>query len=122
MTTTPESRPVGDISGYHAHIYFDETTVEPARALRTAIEATFPAIRMGRWWEKEVGPHPRWSYQTAFGPDLFGTYIPWLALNRRGLTIFIHTDTGDDLADHRDHAIWMGGMPALKLGMFEQKK
>lgn len=121
MTESTANRPIGDIAGYHAHIYFDEATREPAKSLRSAIEAEFPDIEIGRWWEKQVGPHPCWSYQTAFGPELFGTYIPWLALNRRGLTVFIHTDTGDDLADHRDNAIWMGGMPDLKLEMFEAK-
>lgn len=121
MTENIASRPAGDISGFHAHIYFDAATREPAKALRAAIEAEFPDIEMGRWWEKEIGPHPRWSYQTAFEPGLFGVYVPWLALNRRGLTVFIHPETGDDLADHRDHAIWMGDMPDLKLEMFEAK-
>lgn len=122
MTETETNRPVGDITGYHAHVYFDENTREPAKALRDAIEAEFPEVEMGRWWEKEVGPHPRWSYQTAFGPELFGTYIPWLALNRRGLTIFIHTETDDVLVDHRDHPMWMGEMLDLKLEMFTKKE
>jgi len=120
MTDPHANRPASDITGYHAHIYFDETTREPAQALRAAIETEFPEIRMGRWWEKQVGPHPRWSYQTAFGPELFGRYIPWLALNRRGLTVFIHTETGNDLEDHRDHPMWMGEMLDLKLEMFEK--
>ena len=118
MTETMKTRPVGDIQDYHAHIYFDEDTREPAQALRDAIAAEFPDVKIGRWWEKLVGPHPRWSYQTAFGPELFGTYIPWLTLNRRGLTVFVHTNTGDDLADHTGHTMWMGEMPALNLEMF----
>ena len=50
--------------------------------------------------------------------------LPWLALNRGGLVVFAHPITGESkpaqLADHRDHAIWMGSMPALKLDMFEK--
>ena len=31
-----------------------------------------------------------------------------LALNRAGLVVFLHPETGDVLADHTEHAIWMG--------------
>lgn len=106
------------IHGYHAHVYFDAATVEAARRLCEAVRDQFDAD-MGRVHERPVGPHPMWSCQLAFGPDGFDRIVPWLALNRDGLTVFIHPDTGDDLKDHRDHAIWMGGMPALKLEMFE---
>jgi DOPA 4,5-dioxygenase len=43
----------------------------------------------------------------------------WLALNRNGLVVFTHPLTGDDLADHTEHAIWMGGVRELKVGMFK---
>ncbi|MCE8007766.1 DOPA 4,5-dioxygenase family protein [Aestuariivita sp.] len=108
------------IKGYHAHVYFDATSVDPARALCAAVRDRFGA-QMGRVHERPVGPHPMWSCQLAFEPEAFAQIIPWLALNRQGLTVFIHPDTGDDLKDHRDHAIWMGAMPALKLEMFDKK-
>ena len=60
-------------------------------------------------------PHPCGSYQIAFAPELFGALVPWLALNRDGLTVFIHPETGDDLPDHRDYAIWLGRQEALNL-------
>ncbi len=109
-----------DIRGYHAHVYFDAETVDQARALCETVSTTYGAD-MGRVHERAVGPHPMWSCQLAFEPDGFSQIVPWLALNRAGLTVFIHPDTGDDLKDHRDHAIWMGSMPALKLAMFERK-
>ncbi len=95
------------INGYHAHIYFDETSEKDARAVREDIDAKFDT-ELGRWHHKPVGPHPRWMYQVAFNPSVFAEFIPWLALNRRGLTVFIHPETGDSVADHTDHAIWMG--------------
>jgi DOPA 4,5-dioxygenase len=106
------------IQGFHAHVYFDAGTVETARAVCEDARHRF-GLDMGRMHEKPVGPHPMWSCQLAFGPKLFGEVLAWLAMNRRGLTVFTHPDTGDDLVDHRDRAIWMGTMPALKLGMFE---
>ena len=110
----------GTIKGYHAHVYFDADTREPAQAVREAVEARFPSLRMGRWHEKPVGPHPCWSYQIALGPELFPEIVPWLALNRRGLSVFVHPESGDDLADHRDHDMWLGRSWELKLAMFKK--
>jgi DOPA 4,5-dioxygenase len=31
----------------------------------------------------------------------------------------MHPETGDDLLDHTEHAIWMGAMRPLNLGMFQ---
>ncbi|MFF7707240.1 DOPA 4,5-dioxygenase family protein [Pseudomonas sp. NPDC007930] len=106
------------VQGYHAHIYFDATTLPQARALCEDAARRFP-LQMGRVHEKPVGPHPDWSCQLAFGAGLIGEVLPWLAMNRNGLVVFLHPLTGDELADHRDHAIWMGAVRPLKLEMFE---
>lgn len=110
------------IDSYHAHVYFGPDTVDQARALCEAVRDAFPGVEMGRVHEKEVGPHPRWSCQLSFDPELFDRVIPWLALNRGGLTVFIHPNTGDALADHRDHALWMGELLELKLEMFSRDR
>jgi len=34
------------------------------------------------------------------------------------LVVFLHPDTGDDLKDHTEHAIWMGSMRTLDLSIF----
>jgi DOPA 4,5-dioxygenase len=41
--------------------------------------------------------------------------VPWLALNRGDLVVFIHPKTGDDVADHRDFAVWLGAKLDLDL-------
>ncbi len=110
-------RETSEITGYHAHVYYDSDSKSDAAALREAIEARFD-IRMGRWHDRPIGPHPCWSYQVAFGPQLFGELVPWLALNRGDLVIFIHPETGDDLRDHRDNALWLGAKLDLNLEMF----
>ena len=107
-----------EIKSYHAHVYFDADTVDQARALCETARDRF-GVQMGRVHEKPVGPHPMFSCQLAFAPDLFDQVMPWLALNRQGLIVFAHPETGDNLADHRDHAIWMGtGLP-LRLDIFD---
>jgi aromatic ring-cleaving dioxygenase len=102
------------IEGYHAHVYFDAQSVEQARALREQISETFD-YPVGRFHEKNVGPHPRWSFQIAFAPDAFGTIVPWLALNRKGLTVFVHGLSGDDIYDHTELVIWLGNSVELNL-------
>ncbi len=106
------------IQSYHAHVYYDAETKETAARLREAVEARFDDITMGRWHDKPVGPHPRWSYQIAFETKLFGELVPWLALNREGLTVLVHPNTGQDLPDHADRAMWLGESPELNLSIF----
>ena len=50
-----------------------------------------------------------------FEPALFGELVPWLALNRDGLTVFVHPNTDRDLPDHAEHAMWLGESPELNL-------
>lgn len=108
MNTSPE------INGYHAHVYYDAASKDDAETLRAGIDKRFDTI-LGRWHDKPVGPHPRWSYQVAFRSDLFASLVPWLALNRRGLTILLHPETGDALADHSTHVMWLGDSVELNL-------
>ena len=110
-------KPTSAIRSYHAHIYYDAGSIDRARAVIDAACAEFEVVR-GRMHEKPVGPHPMWSCQLAASPEVFAALLPWLALNRDGLIVFSHPDTGDALADHRDHAIWLGGCPDLRLDIF----
>ena len=107
-------RSIQAITGYHAHVYYDADSKPRAARLREAVEGRFE-VRMGRWRDQPVGPHPSPSYQIAFEPGLFPEIVPWLALNRDGLTVFLHPMTGDDVPDHSDYAIWMGEQQALDL-------
>src|SRR5262249_4893628 len=42
-----------------------------------------------------VGPHTQAMYQLAFPPSLLASFLPWLMLNREGLSILLHPGTGD---------------------------
>jgi DOPA 4,5-dioxygenase len=106
------------IQGFHAHVYFDAGTAPQARALCESARDRFGAV-MGRMHERPVGPHPEWSCQLAFPAETFGDLVPWLMLHRAGLAILVHPNTGDDLADHSSHALWLGRVLALDLSRFE---
>ena len=97
------------ITGWQAHVYYDpDATRGIAAALREAIAERFPAAVFGRWHDRPVGPHPIAMYQVAFGPELLAGLLSFLALQRAGLTILVHPETGHPRADHSAHALWLG--------------
>ena len=107
---------VSRITSWHAHVYFDAASRDAARALFDVIVAQFgEAVEMGRFHERPVGPHPQWSYQIAFGPARFAAVAGWLTLNHGALDVFVHPNTGDQLRDHRDSALWIGRSYVLDL-------
>ena len=109
-----EFQDISLIKGYHAHVYFDETTLEQAKTLCEQAGKRFQ-VTVGRIHCQPVGPHPSWSCQLAFDRSQHTDLLSWLALNRKGLTILIHPLTGNDLKDHTDYASWMGEPQNLKL-------
>ena len=107
------------IKSWHAHVYYDPATTRPvAAALREAIAARFNTT-LGRWHDVTVGPHPQAMYQVAFENEIFPDLVPFLALHRQGLTILVHPETGDEVADHRDHAMWMGAVLPLDFSVLK---
>lgn len=103
---------------YHAHIYFDPPELARAQALAERARELF-GVRVGRFHEKPVGPHPRGSCQLTVAPDRFGAFAAWASVNRDGLTVFAHADTGNDLADHTRHVVWFGPSEELDTSIFE---
>src|SRR5215469_11979527 len=111
------------VAHYHAHIYY-----EPARSrgraerLRERVAEDFPKAKLGRWHDELVGPHPQSMFQIAFPADLLSAFLPWLMLNRDGLSVLLHPETGDDYADHSAHAAWLGAMLPLRLDVFSVQR
>ncbi len=105
--------PPDTITGWHAHVYYDPATRDAAARLREGIALAFPDAVLGRWHDVPVGPHPQAMYQVAFGTALFPTLVPFIALNREGLAVLVHPDTGRQRADHEHHAMWMGAVLPL---------
>lgn len=103
-----------EITGFHAHIYFDIESRNLAARVREGLGARFD-VQLGRWHDKPIGPHSKAMYQVAFPPNQFAKVVPWLMLNREGLDILIHPETGDDVKDHTDHALWLGNKLELNI-------
>jgi aromatic ring-cleaving dioxygenase len=107
------------IAEYHAHVYYDpRRTRDRAEHLRERVAAEFPQAKLGRWHDELVGPHSQSMYQIAFPSRLLASFLPWLMLNRDGLTVLLHPETGNDLLDHTAHAAWLGDALPLRLEVF----
>jgi DOPA 4,5-dioxygenase len=110
------------IAEYHAHVYYDpQQTRGRAERLRERVATEFPQARLGRWHDKLVGPHTQSMYQIAFPSGMVAGFLPWLMLNRDGLTILLHPETGNDYRDHTAHAAWLGEVLPLRLEAFLKK-
>jgi aromatic ring-cleaving dioxygenase len=110
-------RPQNLHARYHAHVYFDEDSLEQARELCEQAAARF-GVQMGRMHQRPVGPHPFWSCQLSFDAQQFDALVPWLDTHRGGLTVLVHADTGSHLEDHTTHASWLGEPAELDLSHF----
>lgn len=108
------------IQAWHAHVYYTPATKPIALRLREWVGARFPAALLGRWHDAAVGPHPTAMYQIAFPTALFPTLAPFLAINRMGLTVLLHPETGRPKDDHLHNALWMGAVLPLDASMLPE--
>jgi len=107
------------ITGFHAHVYYNTSSRDAAARVREGLGSRFN-VRLGSWHDKPVGPHPQSMYQVVFSPELFDKVVPWLMLNREGLDVLVHPETGDNVIDHLDHALWLGKKLKLKIDSFKR--
>jgi len=107
------------IAGYHAHIYYAPETRAAAAALREALGERYPC-RLGRWHDEPVGPHPISMYQVAFEASVFPRIVPFLMLNRAGLSILVHPMSGNAYLDHTRYALWLGEQQPLLLDVLRR--
>ena len=107
------------VAEYHAHVYYDPATTRgKAERLRERIAEKFPDAQLGRWHDEHVGPHPGATYQVEFPAAMLASFVPWIMLNRDGLNVLLHPETGDGYLDHAVYAAWFGQSLPLKLEVF----
>jgi len=97
--------------------------------LCTYLPHTVPELRIYRFWEEPIGPHPVAMFEVnLFTPAQFGAFIPWLVIHRGPLSALVHPNTidvatgehQDEYRDHTQRATWLGNPIALDLGMFHE--
>ncbi|TBU42402.1 DOPA-like domain-containing protein [Dichomitus squalens] len=99
-------------NGFDFHIYYLPNAPEEAKyaaELHERIRREFPELRIYRFWDKPVGPHPVPMFEVnVFNPHQTGTLFSWLVVNRGPCSVLIHPNTGDALKDHTELATWIG--------------
>lgn len=111
---------VGRLSeDFHFHLYFSAETRDSALAIRarlkdvTDFEYDLPPVR-----ERPVGPHrwPIWSIWVDRAN--FAAAMLWMAHNHGQHSVLVHPNIDDGLADHTDHAMWLGKALPLNIEVF----
>ncbi|OAA62685.1 DOPA-like domain protein [Niveomyces insectorum RCEF 264] len=133
----PEPLDRGRRGGFDVHIYYYQTNAAHtayARALHERIRREFPELRIYRFWDRPIGPHPVAMFEVnLFTPAQFGAFIPWLSVWRGPLSVLVHPNTvhgagadDDPVAavarerrDHTQRAIWLGERVPLDLTVFD---
>lgn len=108
-----------DFRSYHFHLYFNAEQIELARKISSEVASLFN-LYVGRVWDKLVGPHLVNSCQITVPREKFEQVVSWLLVNRQGIDVFIHPEGDDDLADHKDHIMWIGKSYDINLDVFKK--
>ncbi|KAE8354262.1 hypothetical protein BDV28DRAFT_164363 [Aspergillus coremiiformis] len=111
--------------GFDVHIYHFQNNPDQAvyaRALYERIRREFPELRIYRFFEGPLGPHPVAMFEVnIFTPAQFGAFIPWLVINRGPLSALVHPNTTEEEEErnHTQRATWLGEKIPLDLRIFK---
>lgn len=102
---------------YHAHVYW-KNNHERDIALSLHFQLEEYGCKIGRIWDKAIGPHPLPMYQVYYNSsnqNLVESY-----LQSQSLTVLLHEDIGvDHVRDHTEGARWIGEQLELDLKFLE---
>ncbi|KAF8634557.1 hypothetical protein AX17_004147 [Amanita inopinata Kibby_2008] len=111
-------------NGFDFHIYYIPTSPDQtdyARQLHERIRREFPELRIYRFWDRPVGPHPTAMFEVnTFTPHQTGAFFSWLVVNRGPCSVLIHPNTNDAYTDHTERATWMGTPWPLNVEMLRR--
>ncbi|KAF5597605.1 DOPA 4 5-dioxygenase [Fusarium subglutinans] len=120
--------------GFDIHIYYlqtNKTQTKYAKELWERIRREFPELRIYKFWEGPIGPHPIAMFEVnVFSPAQFGAFVAWLAVWRGPLSALIHPNTipeegvnhwASEKRDHLERAIWMGERLPLDVSLFNRE-
>ncbi|KIP10055.1 hypothetical protein PHLGIDRAFT_125883 [Phlebiopsis gigantea 11061_1 CR5-6] len=99
-------------NAFDFHIYYMQTDPEQAKfagELHERIRREFPELRIYKFWDRPIGPHPVAMFEVnTFTPLQTGTLFGWLVVNRGPCSVLIHPNTNDEFKDHTELVSWMG--------------
>lgn len=95
-------------NAYHAHLYWRDAEGRAIADRLCEVLVTRLGAVLGTRREMAGGPHPAAELHVGFPLVRFGELVPWLMVNRSGLSVLVHPMTGNARADHTAHALWLG--------------
>lgn len=105
----------------HSHIYFTPSTREVAERLRNKIVTHFSdRTEISRLIDRPIGPHPLPMFEVDFRSEVARELVPFLEVEREGLSILIHPVSEDEVKDHSERAVWLGEKLDLNLTFLEE--
>ncbi|KAF9454349.1 hypothetical protein P691DRAFT_717847 [Macrolepiota fuliginosa MF-IS2] len=111
-------------NAFDFHIYYMPTIqaeLSYARDLHERIRREFPELRIYKFWEKAIGPHPTAMFEiNTFTPHQTGALFSWLVVNRGPCSVLIHPNTNDAYRDHTELVTWMGRPWPLNVDMLRK--
>jgi aromatic ring-cleaving dioxygenase len=102
---------------YHAHIYYATEQRPAAEGLRERFAGDAAILFVGRLMDSPVGPHPIAQFEIHFLEHSVPNVVA--AIEASGLRALVHPLTDDDLADHTEHARWIGEPVALDVSVLD---
>lgn len=105
----------------HAHIYYPleqkPIAVEIHSSIASHLAGQFTFL--SELNEGPLGPHPLPSFEVHFQEEHLPRLRSFFETHRRGLSVLIHRDTGNDPLDHRENIEWHGNPVPLDFGFFD---
>jgi len=101
-------------NAFDFHIYYNahvESEANHAKDLHERIRREFPELRVYKFWDRPVGPHPVAMFEVnVFNPHQTGALFGFLVAHRGPCSVLIHPNTKpkDAVGDHTERATWMG--------------
>ncbi|TFL05159.1 DOPA-like domain-containing protein [Pterulicium gracile] len=99
-------------NAFDFHIYYMPSVpahAQYARELHERIRREFPELRIYKFWENPVGPHPTAIFEVnTFSPHQTGALFGFLTVFRGPCSVLIHPNTDNAHKDHTELATWMG--------------
>ncbi len=95
---------------FHAHIYFDSSSIKEAEKLRELSQQKLTGLVLGvsQLINRPIGPHPTPMFEIDFYEQHFGLVTEWLYKNRSTLSVMIHKDVSPERIEHTINALWIG--------------
>ena len=104
---------------YHAHIYWtDQISRAMAIGMREHLDEL--GCTLGPIRDRRVGPHALPMYQAEYHDLIQPDVEAFLSENADGISILLHEDTGQHLADHTTGARWIGIPLALDIDLLRR--